>query len=266
MIFLILLLTLGFDTTQHKEVEVFKREINGVIEIWAMNPNIYPVTVELSATLTNLNSDKPLPHIEVLTYDREEKLFTLVPVDPAKAWNFETNYITYTGDVYARHDDSFQYRFPFRNGSTFGVSQGFGGEFSHQGNIQYSIDFMMPEGTPIYAARDGMVIEVKEDSQSGGDDKKYVDEANTITILHGDGTMADYSHLQFNGAHVRVGQSIKLGQFIGYSGSTGFVTGPHLHFGVKKTLQGGKYETIPIKFATPNGPVVPQEGKRYRAY
>lgn len=264
MIFLILSILLSI--ASHQEVEVYKLEKNGVIEIWAVNPNIYPMTIELSASLHNLRSDKPLPHIEVLKYDREEKLFTLVPVDPAKAWNFETNYTTYKGDVFARHDDSFAYRFPFRNGSEYGVSQGYNGEFSHQGNIKYSIDFSMPEGTPIYAARAGMVIEVKEDSEIGGDDKKFVDDANTITILHADGTMADYSHLQFNGAHVRVGQSVKLGQFIGYSGATGFVTGPHLHFGVKKTTEGGRYETIPVKFATPNGPIVPREGQKYRAY
>lgn len=263
---IVLLLTLLLTVSSHQEVEVYKLEKNGVIEIWAVNPNIYPVTIELSASLTNLNSDKPLPHVEVLKYDREEKLFTLIPVDPASPWNFETNYITYKGDVHARHDNTFEYRFPFRNGSTYGVSQGFEGEFSHQGSIKYSIDFSMPDGTPIYAAREGMVIEVKEDSDIGGNEKKYVDDANTITILHDDGTMADYSHLQLNGAHVRVGQSVRLGQFIGYSGATGFVTGPHLHFGVKKVVKGGRYETIPIKFATPNGPVVPKEGQKYRAY
>ncbi len=124
----------------------------------------------------------------------------------------------------------------------------------------------MPEGTQIYAARGGVVIEVEQRFDEGGDTDLYLDKANFVTVLHADGTMADYSHLQYNGARVSVGDELRVGQFLGLSGATGFVTGPHLHFSVKRTVLGGKYETIPVKFATLNGPVTPQEGRSYAAY
>lgn len=266
MIIVQLLLLLFLVSQEEPEVEVYQVEYSGYVEIWARNPHIYPVTIELTAELENLNTDKLIPLTEVISANGNQKLVRLDPKDRTKAWNFDTRFAAYKGDVFARHEDDFAYQFPYRIGSSHYISQAYHGDFSHQGNIAYSIDFTMQEGTNVYAARDGIVIEVVQRFDEGDDDPSYVDKANFVTILHEDGTMADYSHLQYNGARVSVGDKVKMGQFLGFSGATGFVTGPHLHFGVKRTVIGGKYETIPTIFATPNGPVTPEEGRSYTAY
>lgn len=220
----------------------------------------------MSAELDNLSSDKSIPLTDVLQPKSNRKLIRLDPISRRDAWNFDTRFATYKGDVFAKHQDDFAYQFPFRIGSEHYVSQAFHGSYSHFGSAAYSVDFTMPEGTQIYAARDGVVIDIEQRFDVGGDDKSYLEKANYVTVLHSDGTMADYSHLRYNGVRVSVGQDIRRGQFLGFSGATGYGTGPHLHFSVKKTVIGGRYETVPIKFATPNGPVTPEEGRSYTAF
>jgi len=81
------------------------------------------------------------------------------------------------------------------------------------------IDIAAPEGTPIYAARAGEVCFVGSDSIYG----------NFVTIDHGD-FKTRYCHC--SSVNVKAGSRINQGELIAFSGSTGMVTGPHLHFEV----------------------------------
>ena len=83
------------------------------------------------------------------------------------------------------------------------------------------IDMACPSGTPIYAARAGKVTAASY--QAGG-------AGNYVSINHLDGFSSIYMHM----THyvVSVGQTVAQGQLIGYVGSTGISTGPHLHFGI----------------------------------
>jgi len=63
-------------------------------------------------------------------------------------------------------------------------------------------------------------------------------------VLHTDGTFANYTHLDFEGALVKVGDVVKAGDVIGMSGMTGFTTKPHLHFVVHKA----RSISVPIYF------------------
>ena len=110
------------------------------------------------------------------------------------------------------------------------MSQGYNGNFSHQG--KNSLDFTMPEGTKICAARGGIVIEVKVDSNRGCASKRCIKDANNIVVYHDDGTFSEYAHLQKRGSKVEPGDKVIPGQVIGISGNTGFTSGPHLHFEV----------------------------------
>lgn len=90
------------------------------------------------------------------------------------------------------------------------------GEYSmHKG-----VDLAAPKGTPIYATRSGYVNVATYHSTAG----------NYVTINHRDGYTSVYMHM----THyvVSPGQEVKAGQLIGYVGSTGRSTGPHLHFGI----------------------------------
>jgi murein DD-endopeptidase MepM/ murein hydrolase activator NlpD len=91
----------------------------------------------------------------------------------------------------------------------------------------------MKKGSEICAAREGVVIEVKEDSDKGGLKDEYLAQGNHIIIRHNDGSIAQYWHLDKDGAFVNPGDTVQKGQLIGLSGNTGYTAFPHLHFQVK---------------------------------
>lgn len=103
---------------------------------------------------------------------------------------------------------------------------------AHVGSLINSVDFIVPEGTPIKAAADGVVIEVKIDSDIGGEAKEFEEYGNYIEIEHANGEYSEYEHLKKDGALIKVGDHVIQGQVIGYSGNTGWMAhlGPHLHF------------------------------------
>ncbi len=250
---------------QEQTVEVYRVEKDGVVELHARNKNIYPVTIELDAELNNMSSSKRLPLSDVINGRSEKLIAILSPVRENEKWEFKSSYKYYMGSIFAKHNDSYEYRLPFHVGDTHKVTQGYHGSFSHVGRINYSLDFDLDEGTEVFAARSGVVVEVVENFNSGGGSEDYMHKANYITILHNDGTLADYSHLKLNGAIVAVGQRVRVGTLIGYSGATGYATGPHLHFNVKKANNDGGFITLPVKFRTGEGVEMLQQGKSYKA-
>ncbi len=118
---------------------------------------------------------------------------------------------------------------------------------AHVGDLIYSIDYDAPEGTPIIAAKDGVVIRIKQDSDRGGDDPAFEDDGNFIEILHEHDEISEYEHLQCNSALVAVGDTVKAGQEIASVGNTGWSECPHLHFMVYP--KGEEYRTREIRFA-----------------
>lgn len=130
------------------------------------------------------------------------------------------------------------------------IEQGFNGPFSHSDTQnRFAIDFRAPQGTPVFAARGGTVMQVESDFDKAGLDlEKYGGRANYVRILHDDGTMGLYAHLRTEGVLVRAGQRVRAGQKIGLSGNTGFTSGPHLHFAVQVN-RGMKLESIPFRMA-----------------
>lgn len=115
------------------------------------------------------------------------------------------------------------------------IDQGFEGEFSHQdAENRYALDFATPVGTPVLAARAGVVMQVQDGFHDHGlDYARDGGRANLIRILHDDGSMALYAHLAEGGVLVRIGEHVDAGQRIGLSGNTGYSTAPHLHFAVQ---------------------------------
>jgi murein DD-endopeptidase MepM/ murein hydrolase activator NlpD len=247
-------------------VEIYRVEESDRIELFGRNKNIYPVTVEIDVEAENLSPNKKLPVIEVIPPNSNRSLVSLAYSNIEEGWNLRTKYRYYMGDIDAKHQDSFAYRLPYAKGEKFRVAQGFGGYFSHQGDLRHSIDFDMPKGSSVYAARGGVVVKTEERYDQGGPTDDMMELANYITVLHDDGSFANYSHLMQNGVKVEVGQQIRTGQVIGFSGNTGYSTGPHLHFVVKKAKRGGGFTSIPVKFVTRNGIQLLEEGQSYIGY
>ncbi|MEO8465905.1 MAG: M23 family metallopeptidase [Gammaproteobacteria bacterium] len=168
------------------------------------------------------------------------------------------------GRVDAHHDDAYTYRLPYGEGVSYPIIQGYGAKLSHVGAEQFTLDFGMPMGTPVHAARDGVVV-LFEDSHDGGclrDECSRL--SNFIVVLHADGTTGEYFHLQRGSVRVALGDRIERGQLLALSGNTGYSSAPHLHFGVYRTLLDGHTQSVAVRFETRLGAIVaPRGGARY---
>jgi murein DD-endopeptidase MepM/ murein hydrolase activator NlpD len=138
------------------------------------------------------------------------------------------------------------YVLPYPAGSSYYVSQANCSSGGHRGPYQYAYDFVMPVGTPVTAARAGVVAEIRmkfRDGQSGEG------ESNWVKIRHADNTIAAYSHLTEDGALVRIGDRVEAGQPIGLSGNSGNTGGlPHLHFHLCLCSEPVDCGTLPVTF------------------
>lgn len=139
------------------------------------------------------------------------------------------------------------------------VIQSFDGTRTHHGRERWAWDFAMPIGTPVLAAADGVVVEVVDGFDEGGDDRALRDRVNRVVIDHGGNRLSVYQHLA-RGALVAEGERVQRGQTIGRSGNSGWTTQPHLHFHVVDHVN----QTRPVCFAdVPEG--MPHLGKSYPA-
>lgn len=214
-----------------------------------------PVEVRLGfARQRNIQATPSLPARAVVPAGASAVVASLGVVDPAQGGDFELRMDAVPGDPRARAQDV-EYALPLR-GVPLRIDQSFGGSFSHHDDQnRHALDFAAPIGTPVLAARDGMVMAVEADfGRAGLDRARDAGRANLVRLLHADGAMSVYAHLDIDGVLVRPGQRVRAGQQIGLSGNTGFSTGPHLHF-VVQVNRGMRLESIPFRMRGPQGPL-----------
>ena len=104
---------------------------------------------------------------------------------------------------------------------------------SHIGPFRHALDFMVVDGTGVYATRDGKVIEVVEKFDEYGSGPEYRDKLNYLTIAHSNGEFSQYCHLEklsVKKMGIKVSSFVQRGRQIGIVGKTGWTTGDHLHF------------------------------------
>lgn len=102
---------------------------------------------------------------------------------------------------------------------------------THQEGSEQAVDRAMPVGTVVCAAREGTVVALRQDSTLGVSNPKFISSGNFVIIRHDDNTFAEYGHLKRKGVLTWLGQRVAAGAVIGFSGGTGYSTGPHLHRG-----------------------------------
>ncbi len=245
-------------------INIVEDQSSGNIELYASNDGHCPVTISMGfKKLINLKTDSELPVLKVIPNDGEEYL--IVTLSP-KAYNSDSEYefdFTYAvgNTLNKNYDTEFAYALPFQKGKKSTIGQGYHGKFSHY-NI-FALDFSLAIGTEVLAARDGVVIAVKEDSNHGCKDRRCKSQANYVLIYHADGTFGSYVHLKKGGSNVNPGDEVKAGQIIGLSGNTGWSSGPHLHFEVYLP-EMTRRKSVKTKFALGNNKVAfLEEGKAY---
>jgi murein DD-endopeptidase MepM/ murein hydrolase activator NlpD len=228
---------------------------NGMTDVYVYNRMAGPLQVQLSSgnRASNMQALPSLPITFLLNPNQRLLAVRLQADQSQQPMISDLVSIGIPGDPRAFPED-LSYAMPVDENSRWELGQGFEGEYSHQDEQnRYAIDFIVPIGTPVLAARDGVVMDVASGfSQGGTDVKRFAQRANFIRVLHDDGSMGLYAHLQENGVLVKVGQRIHLGQHIAYSGNTGFTSGPHLHFALQINT-GMRSISIPFRMVGPGG-------------
>jgi murein DD-endopeptidase MepM/ murein hydrolase activator NlpD len=248
---------------------ILSTEANGAggYEFEAENLNPYTVTMSIDfESLSNLKTASKLPLFIEIPGRSKKKVLELDRISHALGVDYRSSYGWVRGSAFAVHQNNYLYKLPFLKGSNVYVSQGYHGEMSHKGLSAYAVDFPVPVGTPIYAAREGIVVGSEGGNNQGGASPEYRQYANYVIIEHSDGTMGNYYHLKQGGAVALIGQKVSKGDLIGYSGNTGYSSGPHLHFSVSKVdpISMRRPMNLPIKMETAQGIVnLPRKGDRY---
>jgi murein DD-endopeptidase MepM/ murein hydrolase activator NlpD len=116
----------------------------------------------------------------------------------------------------------------------------------HVERAHLGVDYAAPVGTPVWASAGGRVVEAAMKRGSG----------NTVVIAHANGLNTRYYHLSRFARGLRAGMQVKQKDVIGFVGTTGLSTGPHLHFSV--TRNGAFVD--PSKLAVNRDPPVPDRG------
>ncbi len=250
------------------EVRISQRQAGAHIEIVADNACFCPAEVAVQL-LTPADADEATPQVtRVVAAARRETVIVRIPAaagdQPARA---AFQYMAVLGEPDAPHRTEGPYRAPFALARTFLVTQTAPTRITHgDPSSLFAVDIEMPIGTQIYAAREGTVIEVASRYFEGGADPRHMRNANIVRVLHPDGTMALYAHLNWDTIRVKPGQVVRRGEYIADSGNTGFTTGPHLHFAVQRNA-GMRLESMAIEFSGPGGgSVQPRTGQMLTAY
>jgi murein DD-endopeptidase MepM/ murein hydrolase activator NlpD len=207
---------------------------DGSVSFWVTNQLHAPLTVAfepgeaLGATFDMLAPSRvtmaPLARLEVARVSG---------VNPLEPGTVVFAFTAVVGNPMAVHDDGVVYAWPFPTGVQARLSQGPGGPTHRARHARHALDFAVPEGSPVLAARAGVVVFLENRYfESGLDVQKYQQRANQVRILHEDGSMATYAHLFPASITLEPGQRVEVGERIGLSGNTGFSSGPHLHFAV----------------------------------
>ncbi len=168
-------------------------------------------------------------------------------------------------------DPSMEYKTALRGfpleGGPFLCTQGVGGHLTHyfSGNL-HAIDFRCQEGTPLLAVEDGVVVQVTDGNTLTGIGVSNMFKWNSILLRHESDAESSPIYIEYvhiKSSSVAVGDIVKKGDRIGFSGGVGFSPEPHLHFSVFKSDEADAL-SVGFYFEGKDGsPYQPQAGKYY---
>jgi len=239
---------------------------NGDVELRARNLREFPLTYTLRVKAKHYSVKGPNTVTQTVGPGEAQQIMVLDGTGGGDKASFQYSIKWTVGRIDARHDDEQLYAFPYAPENAYRILQGYGSRFSHRGREEFAIDFDMPIGTPVHAARSGVIARIEESNSKGCWDDDCGQYANFVVVLHSDGTTGEYYHLDKDGALVDVGDTVERGQKIALSGNTGHTTMPHLHFAVYRAVSWGRTQSIEVRFQSADGIIDrPQRGARHQA-
>ena len=252
IVWFISLLFLSIIGFSQKNVKIFAEKERGITILFAENNEICPVSVLLTLELFNMTANGINDNGYIIPAKAGKiKLIELRRIERGKKTTYSYTFSAIYGNVnLVTYDSNYLYDLPYRKGLQFRIEQGYNGSFTHQN--EKALDFNMPEGTLIQAAREGVVAAVVQNNNETCLREECKKMSNYVLIFHSDGSFAEYAHIQYNGAFVAVGDTVTKGMVIAISGSTGYARGPHLHF-VCFLPDFVKRRTVATKFRTGKG-------------
>lgn len=239
------------------ELKIFGEPAGSRITLFASNAAPCPSSVKVELELTNMELVEPMPEFFVVPPDTARfRLTELRVMNPTQRFSYRSRFLHVLGDAgKIASDETVVYDLPFASGGRYMVFQGYNGAASHQN--QFALDFAMPEGTLVLAAREGVVVRVQDANDQSCPQAECAKFNNFVLVYHSDGSFAEYTHLKKDGASVAVGDKIRRGDPVGLSGNTGWTTGPHLHF-VCFLSRLGSRSSFATRFRTGDGSTVEQ--------
>lgn len=229
---------------------LFQQEPDGRQRLVAVNPWLAPVQFEVRAGEVRLAT-------WVVGSRRQEPL--LHQGQPLQ-WSQDYEYRYLLGKPIPQGDAT-PLQPPIPPLGKFRISQGFNGSHSHREEpSRHAVDIVMQVGEGVHAARDGVVVNVKDDYHMGGTDHFFYDKANYVRVLHDDDTFGVYAHILLGSAQVKEGDRVKAGDLLAGAGTSGYSTGPHLHFVLQRN-DGEKIVSEPFRFTWGRGVLKPEAGQ-----
>jgi murein DD-endopeptidase MepM/ murein hydrolase activator NlpD len=145
------------------------------------------------------------------------------------------------------------YRLPWPEGLAYKFTQAPGGRITTHIAVEnlHAVDIAMPPGTPVLAAREGIVEETEARFARTDDEEPVTAYGNLVRVRHADGTVALYAHLRYAGVTVQAGERVSAGALLGFSGMSGDAEAAQLHFGVDRVEQRdgrADYISLPFRF------------------
>jgi hypothetical protein len=234
--------------------------------------NRFHAPVEVALTFDSIEGvDYPHPDDDlrwIVPARSDLELLNLPLISSIGTPSVRYRFVWVPGDPGRQPDDAVSYRLPYAVGTSHTVTQTYPASATHHTrDSRYAVDFDMPVGTQVVAARAGIVFDVATTNFKGGpDEARYARLANLVRILHDDGTFAVYAHLNWNSIRVTPGDRVATGEYIADSGNTGFSSGPHLHFAVLRNV-GMRVDSLPVRFRASAGDAIqPTLGATLTAY
>ena len=263
----------GEDTVSTYPIRIDRVKSARDIQFVATNDGPATLTLSFDLKEKDFRANRPLPVALVIAPGSSREI---VRITPAKRWDlmrFNYKYHFLIGDISMPPDENHRYRLPFGKGTVAQIVQEPGGVLStHNEQTRYAIDFGVPEGTLVTAARAGTVVDVKDTFTEGRPDPALEGRGNLVAVMHADHSVAYYLHLAPRRVLVRIGQTVHAGDAIAHSGNTGYSQGPHLHFDVRRVVAGEdgmvSHESVPVAFyrrGAEGGRILIREGERVKA-